>query len=102
SAPRTSPGPPAAPATAAPEPKPRIMTRISVQRDGKDAFQPLTSPAELQALAPRASASASEIPLASFTPGYYTFGIQVRDLNAAKECRAYKGIERTEEFVVLN
>lgn len=101
-APATTPGSAAAPATAAPEPKPRIMTRISVQRDGKDAFQPLTSPAELQALAPGYYASGSEIPLASFTPGYYTFGIQVRDLNAAKDSAAYKGIERKEDFVVLN
>ena len=101
-APATTPGATAAPAAAAPEPKPRIMTRISVQRDGKDAFQPLTSPAELQALAPGYFASGSEIPLASFTPGYYTFGIQVRDLNAAKDSPAYKGIERKEDFVVLN
>jgi hypothetical protein len=101
-APATTPGTAAAPATAAAEPKPRIMTRISVQRDGKDAFQPLTSPAELQALAPGYFASGSEIPLASFTPGYYTFGIQVRDLNAAKDSAAYKGIERKEDFVVLN
>jgi hypothetical protein len=101
-APATTPGATAAPAAATPEPKPRIMTRISVQRDGKDAFQPLTSPAELQALAPGYFASGSEIPLASFTPGYYTFGIQVRDLNAAKDSPAYKGIERKEEFVVLN
>jgi GWxTD domain-containing protein len=99
--PSTTPGAaPAAPAAA--EPKPRIMTRISVIRDGKDAFQPLTSPAELQPLAPGYFASGSEIPLASFQPGYYTFGIQVRDLNAPKDSAAYKGVERKEEFVVLN
>src|SRR6185503_3095187 len=96
-APATTP-----PATAAAEPKPRIMTRISVIRDGKDAFQPLTSPAELQPLAPGYFASGSEIPLASFQPGYYTFGIQVRDLNAPKDSPASKGIERKEDFVVLN
>jgi hypothetical protein len=96
-APATTP-----PASVAAEPKPRIMTRISVIRDGKDAFQPLTSPAELQPLAPGYFASGSEIPLASFQPGYYTFGIQVRDMNAPKDSVAYKGVERKEEFVVLN
>ena len=98
-APSTTPGATAAPAA---EPKPRIMTRISVIRDGKDAFQPLTSPAELQPLAPGYFASGSEIPLASFLPGYYTFGIQVRDLNAPKDSAAFKGVERKEDFVVLN
>jgi hypothetical protein len=78
------------------------MTRISVIRDGKDAFQPLTSPAELQPLAPGYFASGSEIPLSSFQPGYYTFGIQVRDLNAPRDSAAYKGVERKEDFVVLN
>ncbi len=95
-------GAPAAATPAATEPKPRIMTRISVIRDGKDAFQPLTSPAELQPLGPGYFASGSEIPLASFQPGYYTFGIQVRDLNAPKDSAAFKGVERKEEFVVLN
>jgi len=97
----TTPGA-TAPAPAAAEPKPRIMTRISVQRDGKDAFQPLTSPAELQPLAAGYFASGSEIPLTSFEPGYYTFGIQVRDMNSARDSAAYKGIERQEDFVVLN
>jgi GWxTD domain-containing protein len=97
----TTPGA-TAPAPAAAEPKPRIMTRISVQRDGKDAFQPLTSPAELQPLAAGYFASGSEIPLTSFEPGYYTFGIQVRDMNSARDSAAYKGIERKEDFVVLN
>jgi GWxTD domain-containing protein len=100
-APATTPGAAAA-APAATEPKPRIMTRISVIRDGKDAFQPLTSPAELQPLAPGYFASGSEIPLSSFQPGYYTFGIQVRDLNAPRDSAAYKGVERKEDFVVLN
>jgi GWxTD domain-containing protein len=100
-APSTTPGAaPAAPPAA--EPKPRIMTRITVMRDGKDAFQPLTSPADLQPLGNAYYASGSEIPLASFEPGYYTFGIQVRDLNAPRDSAAYKGIERKEDFVVLN
>ncbi len=95
-----TPGAAAAPAAA--EPKPRIMTRITVMRDGKEAFQPMTSPAELQPLGPSYYASGSEIPLASFEPGYYTFTIQVRDLNAPKDSAAFKGIERKEDFVVLN
>jgi GWxTD domain-containing protein len=98
-APGASPAP--APAAAA-EPKPRIMTRITVLRDGQNAFQPLTSPADLQQLGPGYFASGSEIPLASFEPGYYTFGIQVRDLNAPKDSAAFKGIERKEDFIVLN
>ena len=43
----------------------------------------------------------SEIPLASFEPGYYTFAILVRDLSAAKGSAANKGIERKGEFIVL-
>jgi GWxTD domain-containing protein len=97
----TAPGAPPAPAAAA-EPKPRIMTRISVLRDGKDAFAPLTALADLQQLGPGYFASGSEIPLESFQPGYYTFAIQVRDLNAPKDSMASKGIERKEDFVVLN
>lgn len=96
------PGAPPAPEPAAAEPKPRIMTRITVMRDGKEAFQPMTSPAELQPLGPNYYASGSEIPLASFEPGYYTFAIQVRDLNAPRDSAAFKGIERKEDFVVLN
>jgi GWxTD domain-containing protein len=92
----------AAPAPAAAEPKPRIMTRVTVMRDGKEAFQPMTSPAELQPLGPNYYASGSEIPLASFEPGYYTFAIHVRDLNAPRDSAAFKGIERKEDFVVLN
>jgi GWxTD domain-containing protein len=101
-APATTPGAGAPAAPAATEAKPRVMTRISVLRDGKDAFQPLTSPAELQPLGPGYFASGSEIPLASFEPGHYTFGIQVRDLNAPKDSAAFKGIERKEDFIVLN
>jgi GWxTD domain-containing protein len=103
-APATPPGTPgAAPAApAAADPKPRIMTRITVLRDGENAFEPLTSPADLQPLGNGYYASGSEIPLESFQPGYYTFGIQVRDLNAPKDSAANKGIERKEDFVVLN
>jgi hypothetical protein len=78
------------------------MTRITVLRDGKNAFEPLTSPADLQPLGNGYYASGSEIPLESFQPGYYTFGIQVRDLNAPRDSAASKGIERREDFVVLN
>ncbi len=98
-APATPPGAPAAPAADAP--KPRIMTRINVQRDGQDAFAPFTGPAELVQTSPGAWSTGSEIPLASFEPGYYTFIITVRDLNAAKGSAANKGIERKEDFVVL-
>ena len=41
---RPAAGAPAAPAADAP--KPRIMTRINVQRDGQDAFAPFTGPAD--------------------------------------------------------
>ena len=98
----TAPGAPAAePAAAAPAPKPRIMTRINVQRDGQDAFAPFTGPAELQAIGPNYYATGSEIPLASFEPGYYTFMINVRDLNAPRGSAANKGIDRKQDFVVL-
>jgi GWxTD domain-containing protein len=97
----SAPGASPAPAAAA-EPKPRIMTKISVLRDGKDAFAPLTALADLQQLGPGYFASGSEIPLESFQPGYYTFAIQVRDLNAPKDSMASKGIERKEDFIVLN
>ena len=98
-APATPPGAPAAPAADAP--KPRIMTRINVQRDGQDAFAPFTGPAELVQTSPGAWSTGSEIPLASFEPGYYTFMITVRDLNAAKGSVANKGVERKEDFIVL-
>jgi hypothetical protein len=99
----TAPGASPAPAPAATaEPKPRIMTRISVLRDGKDAFAPLTALADLQQLGPGYFASGSEIPLVTFEPGYYTFGIHVRDLNAPRDSAASKGIERKEDFIVLN
>jgi len=90
---------PAAPAADAP--KPRIMTRINVQRDGQDAFAPFTGPADMQSISGGHYGTGSEIPLASFEPGYYTFAILVRDLNAAKGSAANKGVERKEDFVVL-
>lgn len=90
------------PAPTAESPKPRIMTRINVQRDGKDAFAPFTGAAEMQPIAPGYYGAGSEIPLASFEPGYYTFIINVRDLNAPRGSPANsKGIERKAEFVVL-
>jgi GWxTD domain-containing protein len=101
-APATTPGAAAPPAAAAAEAKPRIMTKISVLRDGQNAFQPLTSPADLQQLGPGYYASGSEIPLTSFEPGFYTFAVQVRDMNAPRDSGAFKGIERKEDFVVLN
>jgi GWxTD domain-containing protein len=91
----------AAPAPAATAAKPRVMTRINVQREGQDAFAPFTGPAELVQTAPGVYSTGSEIPLASFEPGYYTFLINVRDLNAAKGSPASKGIDRREDFVVL-
>ena len=90
---------PAAPAADAP--KPRIMTRINVQRDGQDAFAPFTGPADMQSISGGHYGTGSEIPLKSFEPGYYSFVILVRDLNAAKGSPANKGIERKEDFVVL-
>jgi hypothetical protein len=97
--------PPAGSGTAAPPPpaesKPRIMTRLSVLRDGQNAFQPTTAPAEMQVLAAGYYATGTEIPLTGFDPGYYTFAINVRDLNAPKDSTAFKGIDRKQDFVVL-
>ena len=81
--------------------KPRIMTRINVQLEGKDAFAPFTGPADLQEVAPGYYVTGSEIPLASFEPGYYSFLVRVRDLNAAAGTPANKGIDRQQDFVVL-
>jgi hypothetical protein len=78
------------------------MTRIGVLRDGKPAFQPATLPAELQPLGTNFYGSGSEIPLASFEPGYYTFTLNVRDLNAPRDSASFKGIDRTGDFVVLS
>ncbi|HEY1250261.1 MAG TPA: GWxTD domain-containing protein [Thermoanaerobaculia bacterium] len=81
--------------------KPRIMTRINVKLEGKDAFAPFTGPADLQDVSPGYYVTGSEIPLASFEPGYYTFSVNVRDLNAAAGTPANKGIDRQQDFVVL-
>jgi hypothetical protein len=97
-----APGAPAAAAAApAAEPKPRIMTRLTVTRDGKDAFAPDTRPPDLQPLAPGYYATGTEIPLAGFEPGFYTFTVLVRDLNAPRDSAANRGIERKQDFVVL-
>ncbi len=91
-----------APTPAPAAPKPRIMARISVLKEGQPAFQPMTAPAELQILGPGYYASGSEIPLVTFEPGYYTFTLNVRDLNAPKDSAANsKGFDRKEDFVVL-
>jgi hypothetical protein len=101
-APATTPAPGSPAATpAAPEAKPRIQARIGVLKDGQPAFAPLTGPAEMQILGPGYYATGSEIPLQSFEPGFYTFTLTVRDLNAPKDSAAFKGIERKEDFVVL-
>jgi hypothetical protein len=93
--------PGAADAPAAEAPKPRVQTKINVQRDGKDAFEPFTGPADLVQTSPGIYNSGSEIPLASFEPGYYTFMITVRDLNAVRGSEAHKGYGRKEDFIVL-
>jgi hypothetical protein len=97
--------PAAAGAAPAPEaaaaPLPRIQQRISVLRDGKPAFAPLSGTAELQPLGTGIWGSGSEIPLETFPPGYYAFTLTVRDLNAPKDSPDFKGIERVGEFVVL-
>jgi GWxTD domain-containing protein len=92
---------PAAPAAPAAEARPRVMTRINVQRDGQDAFAPFTGPADLMAISGGRYGTGSEIPLASFEPGYYTFAILVRDLNAPRGSAANKGVERKDDFIVL-
>jgi GWxTD domain-containing protein len=93
--------PPAAAAPAADAPKPRIMATIGVLREGKPAFAPNTSPAEMQPLGPGYYATGSEIPLSSFEPGFYTFTLKVRDLNAPRGTPANSGIDRSEDFIVL-
>ncbi|HTY42439.1 MAG TPA: GWxTD domain-containing protein [Thermoanaerobaculia bacterium] len=94
-----APGAPAAAPAAADAPKPRVMTKINVQRDGQDAFAPFTGPAELVATSTGVYSAGNEIPLASFEPGYYTFIITVWDMNTKGASR--KMIERKEDFVVL-
>jgi len=93
--------PAAAPAPTPVAPRPRIMTRLVVAKDGQQAFLPATMPAELQQLAPGYYAGGSEIPLASFKPGYYSFTLNIRDLNAPKDSTASKGVDRSGQFVVL-
>lgn len=88
-------------APAAEAPKPRIMTRVAVEKDGRDAFRPSTAPAELVELGPGYYSAGVEIPLGSFEPGYYTFGITVRDLNAPRGSPGNSGIQRKQDFVVL-
>jgi hypothetical protein len=100
-APQGAPPVPAAAAAATAEAKPRIQARIGVLKDGQPAFAPLTTPAEMQVLAPGYYATGSEIPLQTFEPGFYTFTLTVRDLNAPRDSEAFKGIERKEDFVVL-
>ena len=97
-----SPGQPGtAPDPAAAAPKPRVQLRINVTREGRPAFAPFSNSAELERLAEGLYASGSEIPLTAFTPGYYTFSVTVRDLNAPKDSPAWKGTERKAEFIVL-
>ncbi|MFN2386456.1 MAG: hypothetical protein ABR576_09250 [Thermoanaerobaculia bacterium] len=52
-----------------------MQLRINVTRDGKPAFAPFANSAELERLAEGLYARGSEIPLASFAPGYYTFSV---------------------------
>ncbi len=100
-APAATPAAGAVPAAPVAEPKPRVMTRINVQRNGQDAFAPFTGPADLMAISGGRYGTGSEIPLASFEPGYYTFAILVRDLNAPRGSAANKGVERKDDFIVL-
>lgn len=107
SAPAAPPPPVSTPGAAAPAPtpaapKPRVMTRLGVLRDGQPAFAPFSGPAELQPLAANYYGSGSEIPLATFPPGYYTLTLNLRDPNAPKDSAAFKGVDRQEDFVVLN
>jgi GWxTD domain-containing protein len=89
------------PAASAASPKPRVMTRIGVLRNGQPAFAPFTGTAELQLLSPGHYAAGSEIPLATFEPGFYTFTMNIRDLNAPRESVAFKGTDLKADFVVL-
>ncbi len=100
-APAAPPAAGAPPPVAADAAKPRIMARIGVLREGQPAFAPFSGPAELQPLGADYFGTGSEIPLASFEPGYYTFSLNVRDLNAPRDSAAFKGVDRKEEFVVL-
>ena len=95
----TAPGAPAAaPAEA---PRPRVMATIGVLRDGKPAFQPNTSPANLDPFGSDTYGEGKEIPLERFDPGFYTFVLTVRDLNAPRDSASWKGFEQRADFVVL-
>ena len=93
-----APAAPGAPVEAA---RPRIMTTIGVLRNGKPAFQPKTSPAELDPFGSDTWGEGKEIPLEKFEPGFYTFVIAVRDMNAPRDSAPWKGFERRANFVVL-
>lgn len=93
---------PGAPAAAPVEaPRPRVMTTVGVLRNGKPAFQPNTSPAELDPFGSDTYGEGKEIPLEKFEPGFYTFVLGVRDLNAPRDSASWKGLERRADFVVL-
>jgi GWxTD domain-containing protein len=97
-----APGQPSAtPAAAAEAPFPRLMATIMMLRDGQQAFQTATAPAELEPFGEAAYGGGREIPLESFKPGFYTFVLTVRDLNAPRDSAAFKGLERRSDFVVL-
>ena len=94
---------PAQTAAPASEPAaPRVLVRVGVLKGGQPAFRPFSGSAQLQMLSAGYYASGSEIPLASFDPGYYTLTLNIRDLNAPKDSPAGKGIDRRDDFVVLN
>jgi GWxTD domain-containing protein len=100
---------PARPAEPAPTPPPgtaeapfpRLMATVNILLDGKPAFQPATTPAELELLGDTAYGGGREILLETFKPGHYTFVLTVRDRNAPRDAAAFKGIERRADFVVL-
>jgi GWxTD domain-containing protein len=91
----TAPGAPVEPA------RPRIMTTIGVLKNGKPAFLPKTSPAELDPFGSDTWGEGKEIPLEKFEPGFYTFVLAVRDMNAPRDSAPWKGFERRADFVVL-
>ena len=60
-----------------------VAHQVCVLASGRSVF---TGPAEMQLLTSGYYASGSEIPLATFEPGYYTFTLNIRDLNAPRDC----------------
>jgi GWxTD domain-containing protein len=82
-------------------PRPRVMTTVGVLRNGKPAFRPNTAPAELDPFGSDTYGEGKEIPLEKFEPGYYTFVLAIRDLNAPRDSAPWKGFERRSDFVVL-